>query len=79
MGLSWLLNAYSSHSIHEGVGSSPQNQGGQLWAARVLVPRMQGDGSTTEPGGILEVAMLGFDIAGSSTHLCFLLIDIHMT
>jgi hypothetical protein len=31
---------------------------------------MQGDGSTTELDGILEVAMLGFDIAGSSTQLC---------
>ena len=51
-------------------GSNPQNQGGQLWAARGWVPRMQGDGSTTEPGGILEVVMLGFDIAGSSTQLC---------
>ena len=24
---------------------------------------MQGDGSTTEPGGIMEVVMLGFDLA----------------
>ena len=31
---------------------------------------MQGDGSTTQPGGILEVAMLDFDIAESSTQLC---------
>ena len=69
VGLRWLLNAYSSHSIHGG-GSSPQNQGGQIWAARGPVPRMQGGGSTIEPGGILEVAMLGFDIAGSNTQLC---------
>ena len=27
------------------------------------IPRMQGDGSTTEPGGIMEVAMLGFGLA----------------
>ena len=27
------------------------------------VPKMQGDSSTTKLGGIMEVAMLGFDLA----------------
>ena len=27
-----------------------------------LVPNMQGNGSTTERGGIMEVAMLDFDL-----------------
>ena len=39
----WLVNAYSSHSIHRGRGAS--------------VPGMQRDGFATEPGGILDVAM----------------------
>ena len=32
-------------------------------AKRWSVPRMQGNGSTTELGGIMEVTMLGFDLA----------------
>ena len=59
-------------------GSSSRSQGGQLWVSRGLVmmstkgvdygqqglvPKMQGDGSSTEPGGIMEVTMLGFDLA----------------
>ena len=35
----------------------------QFWAASRLVPGMQGDGSTTVPGGSMEVAMLDFDLA----------------
>jgi hypothetical protein len=56
VGLRCLVNAYSSHSIHtlgRGDGSSPQSQ---LWAASGLVPKMQGDGSTTVPGESMEVA-----------------------
>ena len=56
VGLGWLVNAYSNHSIH-----------GEEWfkptKPRESVPRMQGDRSTTEPSGIMKVAMLDFDLA----------------
>ena len=59
-----------------GDGSSRQSQWGrptkprsqlwvnmsQLWATRGLKLGMQGDGSATELRGIMEVAMLGFDL-----------------
>jgi hypothetical protein len=51
--------------------------GGQAHKTKGINYGQQGDGFTTEPGGILEVAMLGFDIAGSSTQLCC--VDRHMT
>jgi hypothetical protein len=58
VGLGWLVNAYSSHSI-------PQRQGGRLTKdkrvishdAKGLIPKMQGEGSASEPGRIMEVAM----------------------
>jgi hypothetical protein len=41
----------------------PTKPRGHLWAKRGSVPTMQGDGSTSELGGIMEVTMLGFDPA----------------
>jgi hypothetical protein len=38
-------------------------QGERPTKPRGFVSGMQGDGSTTELGGIMEVAMLGFDLA----------------
>jgi hypothetical protein len=46
--LGWLVNAYSSNSNYQGVGEF----GGTI----------KGDSSTNEPGGMMEVAMLGFDL-----------------
>ena len=58
MGLGWLVNAYSSHSIHNTKEVGPQStQGSFPWDARGLVPGMQGDGFASEPGGIMEVAV----------------------
>lgn len=69
--LGWLANAYKNLSIHprwwggvEGDGSSHKAKG--------FNSGMQGD---DYGGGIMEVAMLGFDLAliiivGSSTQLC---------
>jgi hypothetical protein len=39
----------------------------------VSIPRMQGGGSATELGGIMEVAMLGFDLGWGimPTMLCW--------
>jgi hypothetical protein len=48
----------------------PRREGDQLWIQRgsVLgnkgaVPKIQGDGSTTKPNGIMNVAILDFDLA----------------
>jgi hypothetical protein len=46
--LGWLVNAYSSNYNYQGVGEF----GGTI----------KGDSSTNEPGGMMEVAMLGFDL-----------------
>ena len=54
MGLGWLVNACSSHFIGGG-GYKPTKPRGS-------VPEIQGDNCTTEPDGIMEVAMLGFDL-----------------
>ena len=50
MGLGWLVNAYSSHSIHNAKEVGPQSTKGSF-------PGMQGDGFASEPGGIMEVAV----------------------
>ena len=50
MGLGWLVNAYSSHSIHNAKEVGPQSTKGSF-------PGMQGDGFAGEPGGIVEVAV----------------------
>ena len=50
MELVWLVNAYSSHSIHKAKEVGPQSIKGSF-------PRMQGDGFASEPGGIMKVAM----------------------
>ena len=65
MGLGWLVNAYSSHSIHNAKevgpqsikGSFPDMQGGySSQDTRDPVPWMQGDGFASEQGGIIEMA-----------------------
>ena len=50
MGVGWLVNGYSSHSIRNTKEIGPQSTIG-------LVPGMQGDGFASEPGGIVEVAV----------------------
>ena len=63
VGIGWLVNAYSSHSIHMWVGG-----GGEGWfkptnpRGLVSTPKMQGGGSTTKLSGIMKLAMLGFDM-----------------
>jgi hypothetical protein len=37
--------------------------GGSIMGTKGVSKGMQGEGSTTEPGGIMEVAMLGFHLA----------------
>jgi hypothetical protein len=50
-------SAYSRHSIH------PTGRGGESIMGNMGVgTQVQGNGSTTEQGGIMEVAMLGFDL-----------------
>ena len=59
--LGWLVKAYSSHSIHLGGGCLVQAhkakglilgiKGVGAHVAKGSVPKMQGDGSTNEPGG----------------------------
>jgi hypothetical protein len=60
--LGWFVNDYSSHSFTGRNNSHPQSQGGHSWVQRELVPMMQRDNFTSELGGIMEVAMLGFDL-----------------
>ena len=69
----------SNHSIHKTKEIGSQSTKGVMsWDARGLVPKMQGDGFATEPGGIMEVAMwlcvpllLGLWLYfGFSTQLC---------
>ena len=71
MALGWLIDAYSSHYIQarKANGIDYGYNGGQLWAQRALVLGNKGvdfrklrDGSTIELGGIMEVAMLGFNL-----------------
>jgi hypothetical protein len=47
--LGWLVNAYSSHSIHN-TEVGPQRTKGSS-------PGMQGDGNASKPSGIMEVAV----------------------
>ena len=57
MGLERLVNAYSNHFVHgvkRGGGSSSPQKGS--------VVGMEGDNSTSEPGGVMEVTMLGFHV-----------------
>ena len=54
--MGWAIQAHKAKKV------GPQNQGGRFWATKGLVEGMQGDDSTTELGGIMEVAMLGFDL-----------------
>jgi hypothetical protein len=71
MGLGWRVNAYPSRQST--LRGSIWVQRGSVWVARGaimgskrargLVLRMQEDSFTTEPGGIMEVPMLGFDLA----------------
>ena len=48
VGLGWLVNAYSSHSIHKAKEVGPQR-------TKRSFPRMQGDGFASEPDGIMEM------------------------
>ena len=53
-----LVNAYSSHSIHNAKEVGPQSTKGSFpRMQRGSVPGMQGDGFASEPGGIMEVAV----------------------
>jgi hypothetical protein len=53
--------------IHKGKGVGKEYKGGQFYAQRGPVlgnkGAILGDGSTTKPGGITKVAMLGFNLA----------------
>jgi hypothetical protein len=55
VGLGWLFNAYSSHSIKLQGGGGIAIICTKLW--RWLVPRTQGDGFASELAEIMEVAM----------------------
>jgi hypothetical protein len=68
VGLGWLVNAYSNHSIHNAKEVGPQStkgsfsgmQGGWILGCKGAgsrVPGMQGDGFASEPGGIMEVVV----------------------
>ena len=59
MDIVWLVNAYSSHSIHD-MGGRGQFK---LTKPRGSIYGMQGDGSTIKPGGFMEIAMFGFELA----------------
>ena len=50
MGLKWFVNAYYSHSIHNAKGVGPQSTKRSFLG-------MQGDDFTSEPDGIVEVAV----------------------
>jgi hypothetical protein len=59
-----FLPCFSREGEGRGNGWSPQNQGGgRPTKPRGSVLKMQWDGFTTKSGGIMEVAMSGFDIA----------------
>ena len=71
VGLGWLVNAYSSHSIHMGEWFKPTKPRGLVMGIKGvgyghkggLVSMMQGDGFSIEPSGLMEVTMLNFDLA----------------
>ena len=50
VGLGWLVNAYSSHFIHNAKEVGQQSTEGPFLG-------MQGDGFASKPGGIVEVAV----------------------
>ena len=50
MEFGWLVNAYSSHSIHNTKEVGPQRTKGSI-------PGIQGDGFASKPSGIMEVAV----------------------
>ena len=61
MPLRWLVNAYSSHSIHWGVDgpshSIHKSKEARPQRTKGSFPRMQGDGFASKLDGIMEGAM----------------------
>ena len=66
--LGWLVNAYSSHSIHKTKEVGPQGTHGSIHG-------MQGDGFKTELGGTLEVTMWLCALFGSRPNYVVLVMD----
>ena len=58
-----ILSTTGAARVGGGGCFKPTKPRGRLCVARGLIHKMQGDGSTTKPGGIMVVAMLGFDLA----------------
>jgi hypothetical protein len=59
VGLGWLVDAYSSHSLHKAKEVGPQSTNKEIGCRhkRGLVPGMEGDNFASEPGGMMKVAM----------------------
>ena len=72
VGLGSLVNAYSSHFVHMGKRMKPTKSRGSLMGTKEVDFEQQGGLfpgckgtvlATTKPGGIMEVPMLGFNLA----------------
>ena len=64
VGLGWFVNAFSSAILFmKRKRLKPTKPRGLVLGSKGSIPKMQRDNSTIEPGGIMEVAMLRFDLA----------------